>query len=145
MTAGDIVTLVGVLVTLAVAVVAYVQSRRNKGDDIKLAHETAAANQAQQVIQMALEEKGLASQVSNLQIELAATARQLHERIDKESAARQRIERTMLRTREENLTRFVTRDDWLSAQARTDRKLDGIGAELHKLSISLHERTNKSE
>ncbi|MEL7171185.1 MAG: hypothetical protein AAGN64_17710 [Bacteroidota bacterium] len=125
----DIISLLGVIVPLLAAVVLFVQSRLNKGDDVQL----AATDDAHRIIETALKERGLDRRLDSV-----------NERVEHESRSRQELERTFGAYRERALSLFVTREDYIANQARTDRKLDAIYREVHELGNKLHERTRPS-
>lgn len=118
----QIVSVLGVLVPLAAGLLLYVQTRRGQRDDITAAGVERLHRSAQEVLHAALAERGI-------ERSLAATG----ERIERTDGELRRLEREMAALREGLPREFVRREDWIAAQARTERKLDAIGDQLHSI------------
>ncbi|MEM1055170.1 MAG: hypothetical protein AAGI52_06560 [Bacteroidota bacterium] len=86
-----------------------------------------AQSAAQQQIQTALEERGLERKVEKFNDKLEERDRLFRD-----------LERRFDDLRAMLPEHYVRREDWVEAQARTERKLDAINSQVHDIAVKLN-------
>lgn len=120
----EILLAVAPILTLAVTLLGAFLLHIRESRKTRAEQESRAQSIAQEQIQMALQERGLERRVEGLS-----------SRLDSESRQRQELEKRLTDLQLQIPERFVRREDYIEAQARTERKLDKIWSQVHDIAV----------